>query len=71
LVFSYIVWVKKGYQQFQEPRGTSIIKVKGIAKVTGNNTSRYVRMLRQKFFVLKNEHFFKLRCRFTTSMGYS
>ncbi|CAF1234540.1 unnamed protein product [Adineta steineri] len=34
----YIVWYKQGYQQFQEPRGTSIIKVKGIAKVTGNST---------------------------------
>ncbi|UJR37581.1 hypothetical protein I4U23_030280 [Adineta vaga] len=38
----YIVWYKKGYQQFQEPRGTSIIKVKGITKVTGNNTNQYL-----------------------------
>ncbi|CAF1359002.1 unnamed protein product [Adineta steineri] len=39
----YIVWYKQGYQQFQEPRGTSIIKVKGIAKVTGNSTISNVR----------------------------
>jgi hypothetical protein len=45
--FSYIVWWKKGYQEFQEPRGTSIIKVKGIAKVTGNNATGYVRMLKK------------------------
>ncbi|CAF1082300.1 unnamed protein product [Rotaria sordida] len=38
----YIVWLKQGYQQFQEPRGTSIIKVKGIAKVAGNETIRFV-----------------------------
>jgi len=38
IYFSYIVIWKKGYQQFQEPRGTSVIKVKGIAKVLGNNT---------------------------------
>ncbi|CAF2447127.1 unnamed protein product [Rotaria sp. Silwood2] len=38
----YIVWIKKGYQQFQEPRGTSVIKVKGIAKVTDNETTRFV-----------------------------
>lgn len=30
----YIVWYKKGYQEFQEPRGTSVIKVKGIGRVT-------------------------------------
>ena len=46
--FSYIVWYQKGYQRFQEPRGTSIIKVKGIAKVTGNDTTRHIRMLRRK-----------------------
>ncbi len=34
---SYIVLLKKGYQQFQEPRGTSVIKVKGIARVNGSN----------------------------------
>ncbi|CAF3430901.1 unnamed protein product [Rotaria sp. Silwood1] len=39
----YIVWIKKGYQQFQEPRGTSVIKVKGIAKVTGNDTTEFMR----------------------------
>jgi P2X purinoceptor 4 len=39
----YIVWWKKGYQQFQEPRGTSVIKIKGIAKVSGNDTERYIR----------------------------
>jgi hypothetical protein len=36
---SYIVIWKKGYQQVQEPRGTSVIKVKGVAKVSGNGTS--------------------------------
>ena len=51
--FSYIVWCKKGYQEFQEPRGTSVIKVKGIAKVTGNDTVRYIRMLRKRNFLLK------------------
>ncbi|CAF1268273.1 unnamed protein product [Adineta ricciae] len=39
----YIVWYKKGYQQFQEPRGTSIIKVKGITKVTGNNSIQFTK----------------------------
>ncbi|CAF1510198.1 unnamed protein product, partial [Rotaria sp. Silwood1] len=41
--FSYIVGIKKGYQQFQEPRGTTVVKVKGIAKVTGNDTTQFVR----------------------------
>ncbi|CAF3440095.1 unnamed protein product [Rotaria socialis] len=40
-IIGYIVLLKQGYQQFQEPRGTSVIKVKGIAKVTGNNASFY------------------------------
>ncbi|CAF4256180.1 unnamed protein product, partial [Adineta steineri] len=31
-IIGYIVIWKKGYQQFQEPHGTSIIKVKGIAR---------------------------------------
>jgi cation transporter protein len=38
----YIVWWKKGYQEFQEPRGTSVIKVKGVAKVIGNSTVPYI-----------------------------
>ncbi|CAF5142274.1 unnamed protein product, partial [Rotaria magnacalcarata] len=37
----YIVWYKKGYQEFQEPRATSIIKVKGLTKVFGNDTAGY------------------------------
>jgi hypothetical protein len=41
LHFSYIVVWKKGYQEFQEPHGTSVIKVKGVANVTGNNTFFY------------------------------
>jgi len=45
LVFSYIVWYKQGYQEFQEPRGTSIIKLKGIAKVNG--TDAYQRQWRR------------------------
>ncbi len=40
--FSYIVVWKKGYQQFQEPRGTSVIKVKGVARVTGKDTAFYI-----------------------------
>ncbi|CAF1449926.1 unnamed protein product [Adineta steineri] len=40
-IIGYIVIWKKGYQQFQEPHGTSIIKVKGIARVDGNNTFFY------------------------------
>ena len=32
--FSYIVWIKKGYQDVQEPHGSSIIKVKGVARVS-------------------------------------
>lgn len=35
---SYIVLWKKGYQQFQEPRGTCVIKVKGVARVDGTET---------------------------------
>lgn len=42
--FSYIVWYKKGYQEFHDPRGTSIIKLKGVAKVTSNNSISFVRM---------------------------
>jgi hypothetical protein len=40
-VHRYIVYWKQGYQEFQEPRGTSVIKVKGIAKVTGNSSAFY------------------------------
>ncbi|CAF2688830.1 unnamed protein product [Rotaria sp. Silwood2] len=40
-IIGYIVLWKKGYQQIQEPHGTSVIKVKGIAKVTGNNSTFY------------------------------
>ena len=40
--FSYIVLWKKGYQETQEPRGTSVIKVKGIGKVSGNDGSFYI-----------------------------
>jgi hypothetical protein len=68
--FSYIVWWKKGYQQFQEPRGTSVIKIKGIAKVSGNDTVRYIRMLKEIFY-LKKDNFWSLRSGFRTFMGYS
>jgi hypothetical protein len=30
---SYIVWYQRGYQVFQEPRGTSVTKVKGVSSV--------------------------------------
>ncbi len=33
-LISYIVWRRKGYQLFEEPCGTSVIKVKGIGKVS-------------------------------------
>ncbi|CAF1233466.1 unnamed protein product [Didymodactylos carnosus] len=39
----YIIWYKKGYQQIEVPRGISIIKVKGLAKTTLNDTLYYNR----------------------------
>ncbi|UJR17753.1 hypothetical protein I4U23_004651 [Adineta vaga] len=30
----YIVWYQRGYQEFQEPRGTSVTKVKGVSSVS-------------------------------------
>ncbi len=53
---SYIVFWKKGYQQFQEPRGTSVIKVKGIAKVTGNDTLFYT----SKIFLLRKKSGYRI-----------
>jgi len=41
VVFRYIVLWKKGYQQTQEPHGTSVIKVKGVARLNGNNSFFY------------------------------
>ena len=38
---SYVVWKRKGYQQFQEPRGSNVIKVKGIGRVSVSNPSFY------------------------------
>ncbi|CAF3830546.1 unnamed protein product, partial [Adineta steineri] len=35
----YIVWIKKGYQDVQEPYGSSISKVKGIARVSISNSN--------------------------------
>ncbi|CAF4194799.1 unnamed protein product, partial [Rotaria sordida] len=35
----YIILVKKGYQQFQEPQGSSIIKVKGAARISIYNSN--------------------------------
>lgn len=61
-LFSYIVWLKKGYQEFQEPRGTSVIKVKGVARVTENNFTRYVRMLRKNFCVTEILREFRSGC---------
>jgi hypothetical protein len=40
-LFSYIVWRRKGYQLFEEPRGTSVIKVKGVGKISIGNTKIY------------------------------
>ena len=37
--FSYIVWYQRGYQEFQEPRGTSVTKVKGVSSVDLKNPS--------------------------------
>jgi len=31
---SYIVWKQKGYQDEEDPRGSSVIKVKGVARVS-------------------------------------
>ena len=36
---SYIVWIKKGYQNVEEPLGSSISKVKGIARVSIGNSN--------------------------------
>ncbi|CAF0737727.1 unnamed protein product [Adineta steineri] len=38
-IFLYIVWIKKGYQDVQEPYGSSISKVKGIARVSISNSN--------------------------------
>ncbi|CAF0953966.1 unnamed protein product [Adineta steineri] len=35
----YIVWLKKGYQDVQMPSGSSVIKVKGVARVSTDNSS--------------------------------
>ncbi|CAF1495836.1 unnamed protein product [Adineta steineri] len=40
-IFLYIVWIRKGYQRFQEPRGSSVIKVKGIGRVNISNPHVY------------------------------
>ena len=39
---SHIVLIKRGYQQFQEPHGSSIIKVKGVARVSIGSSHSYV-----------------------------
>jgi hypothetical protein len=36
---SYVVWIKKGYQDEEEPRGSSIIKVKGVARISLNTSN--------------------------------
>lgn len=36
---SYIVWFKKGYQEVEEAHGSSVIKVKGVARVSTGNLS--------------------------------
>ena len=38
-LFSYVVWVKRGYQDVQQPYGSSIIKVKGIARASTDNSN--------------------------------
>ncbi|CAF1049838.1 unnamed protein product [Adineta steineri] len=35
----YIVYIKKGYQDVQIPSGASVIKVKGVARVTANRSN--------------------------------
>lgn len=37
-VRSYVVWIKRGYQDVDEPRGSSIIKVKGVARISANTS---------------------------------
>ncbi len=41
IVSSYIVWTRKGYQQFHQPRGSSVIKVKGVGRVIIGNPKMY------------------------------
>jgi len=38
--FSYIVWIQKGYQDVQQPHGSSIIKVKGVARVSTDKNEK-------------------------------
>ncbi|CAF1371650.1 unnamed protein product [Rotaria sordida] len=38
-VVFYIILIKKGYQEFQEPQGSSIIKIKGAAQVSIHNSN--------------------------------
>jgi hypothetical protein len=50
---SYIVWTRKGYQHFQQPRGSSVIKVKGVGRVSIGNPQMYssgiiVHLLRER-----------------------
>ena len=45
-LFSYVVWVKRGYQDVQQPYGSSIIKVKGIARVSTDD----LQFAESKFF---------------------
>jgi hypothetical protein len=52
---SYIVWIRKGYQDIEEPRDSSMIKVKGVARVAMSNsnftTGKFV-----SFSIKKREH---------------
>ena len=38
-LFSYVVWIEKGYQDVQVPHGASIIKVKGVARISVDDTN--------------------------------
>ena len=59
-LFSYIVWYQRGYQEFQEPRGTSVTKVKGVSSVQLTTSSlsgrRFYRTVRSPVNVTRSFH---------------
>ncbi len=55
-LFSYIIWIQKGHQDVQEPHGASVIKVKGVGRVSIRNSnlnaSKLFSLSREKRIVL-------------------
>ncbi len=39
IIFSYIIWIQKGHQDVQKPYGASVIKVKGVGRVSIRNSN--------------------------------